>query len=94
MDLIGTASREMRFKIMRNIANSFVRLGQFQDAIQSYEAIIEAHGDPQTVLLQHRCTLAGLDCNTNVPTVFAFSNHHRFCEEYAFVALTFPPTLL
>lgn len=48
MDLIGTASREMRFKIMRNIGNSFVRLGRFQDAIQSYEAIMEAHGDPQT----------------------------------------------
>jgi len=48
MDLIGTTSREMRFKIMRNIGNSFVRLGQFQDAIQSYEAIMEAHGDPQT----------------------------------------------
>lgn len=48
MDLIGTASREMRFKIMRNIGNSFVRLGRFQDAIESYEAIMEAHGDPQT----------------------------------------------
>lgn len=48
MDLIGTASREMRFKIMRNIGNSFVRLGQFQDAIHSYESIMEAHGDPQT----------------------------------------------
>jgi len=48
MDLIGTASREMRFKIMRNIGNAFVRLGQFQDGIQSYEAIMEAHGDPQT----------------------------------------------
>jgi hypothetical protein len=74
MDLIGTASREMRFKIMRNIANSFVRLGQFQDAIQSYEAIMEAHGDPQTVVLQHRCTLAVLWCNPNVPTVLVFAS--------------------
>ena len=28
---------KVRFKIMRNIGNSFVRLGQFQDAIASYE---------------------------------------------------------
>ena len=28
---------QVRFKIMRNIGNSFVRLGQFQDAIASYE---------------------------------------------------------
>lgn len=48
MDLIGSSSREMRFRIMRNIGHSFVRLGQFQDAIQSYEAIMESSGDPQT----------------------------------------------
>lgn len=48
MDQIGSTSREMRFRIMRNIGNSFVRLGQFQDAIQSYEAIMDGQVDPQT----------------------------------------------
>jgi len=33
----------MRFKIMRNIGNAFVRLGQYQDAIHSYEAVMDAH---------------------------------------------------
>jgi intraflagellar transport protein 88 len=33
---------------MRNIANAFVRLGQFQDAIQSFEAIMDACPDSQT----------------------------------------------
>ena len=39
---------KVRFKIMRNIGNSFVRLGQFQDAIASYEQIMEGSADLQT----------------------------------------------
>lgn len=41
MDQIGSTSKEMKFKIMRNIGSAFVRLGQFQDAIHSYEAIMD-----------------------------------------------------
>lgn len=44
LDQIPNTSRKMRFKIFRNIGNSFVRLGHFQDAIQSYETIMD--GDP------------------------------------------------
>lgn len=33
---------------MRNIANAFVRLGQFQDAIQSFESIMDACPNAQT----------------------------------------------
>jgi len=37
-----------RFRIMRNIGNAFLRLRQYQDAIQSYEAIMETAPDYQT----------------------------------------------
>ncbi len=43
LDQIPNTGKEVRLKIMRNIGNSFVRLGQFQDAIQSYEAIMEGN---------------------------------------------------
>jgi intraflagellar transport protein 88 len=36
--------KEIRFKIFRNIGNAFVRLGQFQDAITSYERIMKEQG--------------------------------------------------
>ena len=48
LDQIPNSSRDTRFKIMRNIGNSFVRLGQFQDAISSYEQIMEGAPDLQT----------------------------------------------
>lgn len=48
MDQIGHMSKDMKFKIMRNIGVSFVKLGQFQDAIQSFEAVMEANPDAQT----------------------------------------------
>jgi intraflagellar transport protein 88 len=48
MDQIGQLSREMRFKIMRNIGVSFVKLGQFQDAVHSFEAIMDQAPDAQT----------------------------------------------
>lgn len=48
LDQIPNTGKEIRYKIMRNIGNAFVRLGQFQDAIQSYEAIMEGHADFQT----------------------------------------------
>lgn len=31
---------QLRFKIFRNIGQAFVRLGQFQDAIQSFETVM------------------------------------------------------
>ena len=34
LDQIPNTGKEIRFKIFRNIGNAFVRLGQFQDAIQ------------------------------------------------------------
>lgn len=48
LDQIPNTGKEVRLKIMRNIGNAFVRMGQFQDAIQSYEAIMEGNADFQT----------------------------------------------
>ncbi|KAJ1544277.1 Intraflagellar transport protein 88, partial [Nowakowskiella sp. JEL0078] len=38
LDQIPNTNKEIRLKIMRNIGNAFVRMGQFQDAITSFEA--------------------------------------------------------
>lgn len=38
----------MRFKIFKNIGHAFVKLGKFQDAINSYETIIRGIPDFQT----------------------------------------------
>jgi intraflagellar transport protein 88 len=39
---------QLRFKIFRNIGHAFVRLGQFQDAIQSFEAVMGGSPDHGT----------------------------------------------
>ena len=48
LDQIPNTGKEMRLKIMRNIGNAFVRLGQFPDAIQSFETIMDGNADFQT----------------------------------------------
>jgi intraflagellar transport protein 88 len=48
LDQIPATGKEMRYKIQRNIGNSFVRMGQYPDAIQSFEAIMEGTPDLQT----------------------------------------------
>ncbi|KAJ3325914.1 Intraflagellar transport protein 88 [Boothiomyces sp. JEL0866] len=50
LDQISNSNRDFRFKIMRNIGNAFIKMGQFQDAITSFEAIMEGNPDMQTVL--------------------------------------------
>eukprot|EP00276_Gloeochaete_wittrockiana_P005178 CAMPEP_0184657556 /NCGR_PEP_ID=MMETSP0308-20130426/20301_1 /TAXON_ID=38269 /ORGANISM="Gloeochaete witrockiana, Strain SAG 46.84" /LENGTH=874 /DNA_ID=CAMNT_0027095527 /DNA_START=32 /DNA_END=2656 /DNA_ORIENTATION=+ len=45
LDQIPNTGKEIRFKIQRNIGNAFVRIGQFADAIQSYEAIMDGNAD-------------------------------------------------
>jgi len=51
LDQIPNTSKELRYKIMRNIGHAFVRLGQFHDAIDQYETVVneghcEASGYP------------------------------------------------
>jgi intraflagellar transport protein 88 len=55
---IPNTGKEVRFKIFRNIGNAFVRLGQFQDAIPSYETIMGGNPDFQTGFNLILCYLA------------------------------------
>jgi len=48
LDQIPNTGKEVKHKIVRNIGNAFVRLGQFQDALASYEQIMEGSPDLQT----------------------------------------------
>jgi len=48
LDQIPNTGKEIKHKIVRNIGNAFVRLGQFQDALASYEQIMESSPDLQT----------------------------------------------
>ena len=48
LDQIPNTARVMRYRIMRNIGNAFVRLAQYQDAVQSFESIMEGDPDFQT----------------------------------------------
>ncbi|KAJ3080764.1 Intraflagellar transport protein 88, partial [Quaeritorhiza haematococci] len=48
LDQIPSTNKEIRLKIMRNIGIAFVRIGQFQDAITSFEAIMEGNADFNT----------------------------------------------
>jgi intraflagellar transport protein 88 len=55
---IPNTGKDIRFKIFRNIGNAFVRLGQFQDAIPSYETIMQGSPDFQTGFNLILCYLA------------------------------------
>lgn len=48
LDQIPNTNREFRFKIMRNIGNAFVKMGQYPDAITSFESIMEEKSDYHT----------------------------------------------
>ena len=45
---IPSTAKEIRFKIMRNIGLSFVRMGQYQDALQAFSTVMENVPDHQT----------------------------------------------
>ena len=48
LDEIPSTDKDLRYKIMRNIGNAFVKMGQYKDAIGSYEAVLEGNGDIDT----------------------------------------------
>eukprot|EP00659_Diplonema_papillatum_P015534 gene15534-23705_t len=48
LDQVPGTGRDIRFRITRNIANAYVRLGQYQDAINHYEVIMKDSSDIQT----------------------------------------------
>eukprot|EP00667_Euglena_gracilis_P001691 EG_transcript_1689 len=45
LDQIPNTGKDLKYKIVRNIGNAYVRIGQYQDAIGSYETIMEG-GNP------------------------------------------------
>ncbi len=55
---IPSTAKEVRFKIMRNIGLSFVRMGQYQDALQSFNTVMENVPDHQTGYNQVICAYA------------------------------------
>jgi intraflagellar transport protein 88 len=48
LDQTPNSYKETRYRILRNIGNAFMRLGQYQDSVLSYEAIMEIKIDHQT----------------------------------------------
>jgi intraflagellar transport protein 88 len=48
LDQIPTTGKELRFRIFRNIGNSFIKMGQFQDAVESFETVMAGSPDMQT----------------------------------------------
>eukprot|EP01035_Chromulina_nebulosa_P025053 gene25053-32661_t len=58
LDQIPSTGKELRFRIFRNIGNAFVKLGQFQDAIESYETIMNGSPDIQTAFNLMLCLYA------------------------------------
>lgn len=48
----------MRFKILKNIGHSFVKLGQFEESINSYETIMKGSPDFQTAFNLMLCLYA------------------------------------
>ncbi|CAM9106211.1 unnamed protein product, partial [Choristocarpus tenellus] len=48
LDQVPNTGKDIRFKIIRNIGTAFVRMGQFQDAIGQYDAIMQGSPDHQT----------------------------------------------
>ncbi|KXZ54825.1 hypothetical protein GPECTOR_4g896 [Gonium pectorale] len=48
LDQIAATAKEVRFKIMRNIGLSFVRMGQYPDALQTFATVMDNVPDHQT----------------------------------------------
>lgn len=58
LDQIPATGKELRFRVFRNIGNAFVKLGQFQDAIESYESVMTGSPDMQTAFNLLLCLYA------------------------------------
>lgn len=45
LDIIPATSKQMRFNIIKNIGHAFVKLGRFNEAIQSYDNVMKGCPD-------------------------------------------------
>lgn len=48
LDILPSTSKEMRYKITKNIGHAHVKLGEFQNAISNYEHILKGTPDHKT----------------------------------------------
>ena len=48
MDTLPNTNKDMKIKILKNIGHAFVKLGQFQEAVDTYESIMETQPDHHT----------------------------------------------
>jgi intraflagellar transport protein 88 len=58
MDTLPNVNKDMKVKILKNIGHAFVKLGQFQEAIDTYEGIMESQPDYQTAFNLITCYYA------------------------------------
>mmetsp|Transcript_17885 Transcript_17885/g.50068 ORF Transcript_17885/g.50068 Transcript_17885/m.50068 type:complete len:786 (+) Transcript_17885:210-2567(+) len=48
LDQVSNTNKDMRFKIMKNIGIAFVKMGQYQDAMESFQTVMENVPDHST----------------------------------------------
>ena len=58
LDQIPATGKDLRYKIFRNIGNAFVKLGQFQDAIDAFDTVMGGAPDIQTAFNLLLCLYA------------------------------------
>ena len=58
LDLLTSDYKEMREKIRRNIAIALVKIGNFREAVEAYEAIVEGTPDHSTIFNLLLCLYA------------------------------------
>lgn len=48
LDILPSTSKEMRFKVTKNIGHAYVKLGDYTKAIDNYEHVLKGTPDHQT----------------------------------------------
>lgn len=49
MDQLPGSAKELRFKVMRNIGLAFIKMGQYQDALQALNTVMDQMPDQQVI---------------------------------------------
>lgn len=47
LDQLPASARELRGRVLRNIGLAFVKLGQYQDALQAFDTVVDGGLDHQ-----------------------------------------------
>ncbi|EPY35529.1 intraflagellar transport protein IFT88 [Strigomonas culicis] len=58
LDETPMAGKELRNKLYRNIGNCFVKMGQYRDAVNSFETVVESSGDASVAMSLLLCYYA------------------------------------